>query len=205
MRAWFERIALAAVLVFVSLGPTLAADSAPSDPAAATIASFYATLIDTMKQGKALGLAGREQKLAPAIDAAFDLPLMAQFMVGPQWAGMSQADQSAVVAAFRRYTIADYAHNFDSFDGQRFTVDPNVIVRGPDHIVQTQLVVPKGDPVALNYRMRQVGAKWQIVDVFLNGFVSELATRRSDFAATVASGGGAALAKKLNQLADEMK
>ena len=205
MRAWFERIALAAVLALAGFASAPAADSGQSDPAAATITSFYSTLTDTMRQGKALGFEGRETKLAPAIDSAFDLPVMAQFMVGPGWATMSQADRDSVVAAFRRYTIADYARNFDSYDGQHFTVDPAVIVRGPDHVVQTKLVLQKGDPVTLNYRMRQDGSSWKIVDVFLNGFVSELATRRSDFAATVASGGGAALAKKLDTLADQMK
>jgi len=194
----------ALMLAFAAQSQAGAAPEVPSDPAAARVANFYATLTDTMKEGKSLGMMGREQKLAPAVDATFDLPLMAQFMVGPDWAAMSAADRDAVVAAFRRYTIADYAHNFASFDGQRFTVDPAVMAHGPDRIVQTKLVPGHGDTVPLNYRMRQAGDSWKIVDVFLDGFVSELSTKRSDFAATVSAGGGAALAQKLDTLASEM-
>jgi phospholipid transport system substrate-binding protein len=50
--------------------------------------------------------------------------------------------------------------------------------------------------------MRQVGGTWKVVDVFLNGYVSELATRRADFASTVAAGGAPALVAKINALAD---
>jgi phospholipid transport system substrate-binding protein len=52
--------------------------------------------------------------------------------------------------------------------------------------------------------MRQSGGSWKVIDVYLNGFVSELATRRSDFAATLSSGGAPALVKKINDLADNV-
>ncbi len=186
-----------------ALSPSQAA-TPPSDPAATAISHFYATLTDAMQHGKELGFEGRVRKLAPAVNATFNIPLMAQFTVGPGWASMKQADRDAVIAAFRRYTIADYAHNFDSFNGQNFTIDPNVIVRDPDHIVQTKLVPAKGEPVSLNYRMRMAGGSWKIVDVFLDGFVSELSTHRSDYASTLAAGGGSGLAKKLNALSDDL-
>jgi phospholipid transport system substrate-binding protein len=201
---FLKQICMALVAAIFALAPAHAETAVSSDPAAATIATFYSILTDTMKHGKELGAEGRFQKLAPAVDAAFNIPLMAQFAVGPAWATMSPSDRDAVIAAFRRYTAADYAHNFDSYSGKRFTIDPNVVVRGADHIVQTMLMPGKGDAVTLNYRMRQSGDSWKIVDVFLAGYVSELSTRRSDYAATIASGGGAALAKKLNILSSNL-
>jgi phospholipid transport system substrate-binding protein len=62
-----------------------------------------------------------------------------------------------LIAAFRRLTLANYASNFDSFDGQRFTMDPNVIQRGGDRVVQTTLIPFGEKPVPLLYRMRQDG------------------------------------------------
>ena len=47
-----------------------------------------------------------------------------------------------------------------------------------------------------------MGGSWKIIDVYLNGSISELATRRSDFGATVSSGGAPALIKKINDLSD---
>jgi phospholipid transport system substrate-binding protein len=194
----------ALILTIFAMAPARA-DTVSSDPAAGTISTFYAALTDTMHHGKELGAQGRAQKLAPAIDAAFNIPLMVQFAVGPTWPTMSAADHDALTAAFRRYMIADYAHNFDSYNGEKFTINPTVIVRGDDHIVQSTLTPAKGDVVQLNYRMRAVGPTWKIVDVFLAGYVSELSTRRSDYAATLASGGAPALVKKLNALSDNLE
>jgi ABC-type transporter MlaC component len=45
---------------------------------------------------------------------------------------------------------------------------------------------------------------WQIRDVYLAGTISELATRRSDFAATLRSGGIEALILRLNKKVDDL-
>jgi phospholipid transport system substrate-binding protein len=195
---WWRQAALAFALV-VSCIPARAAD-----PAADRIQTFYSSLLETMKRGPQLGMQGRFQALEPAVDATFDIPAMIQFIVGSSWSGMKDSDKTNLIAAFRRMTVANYAANFDSYDGQQFNVEPNVRQRGPDKIVQTTLV-PKGDkPVPLIYRMREAGGGWKVIDVFLNGYVSELATRRSDFASTIASGGAPALVAKMNQLSDNL-
>jgi phospholipid transport system substrate-binding protein len=187
--------ALALALAFGSAAPAAAAD-----PAAEQVQKFYDTLLGTMKQGPQLGMQGRYRAMEPAVDQAFDLPAMMQFIVGPGWTGMSDRDRSALVAAFRRLTIANYAANFTRFAGEQFKVDSAVQERGPDKLVQTTLL-PAGDkPVPLIYRMRDTSGSWKIIDIFLEGYVSELATRRSDFAATLASGGASALVARMEQL-----
>ncbi len=190
----------------------LLAGSVPlSTPAAAagastvTVQNFYDALLATMKQGPQLGMQGRFAKLAPAVDTAFDLPKMTAYAVGPGFSGYSSADQKALIDGFRRMTIASYASNFKSFDGEKFIVSPDVRQVGTDQLVQTQLVPAGGQPIALNYRMRQAAdGSWKIIDVYSAGYVSELARRRSDFSGIVASGGAQALVKKLNELADNM-
>jgi phospholipid transport system substrate-binding protein len=197
--------ALALTIALAAFVPAAqAADPAITDPAAKQVETFHAALLDVMKRGPQLGMMGRDRALEPAIDSAFDFPTMLPFIVGPNWASMSDADHKSLIAAFRRLTLANYASNFDSYDGQRFTMDPNVIQRGSDRIVQTTLI-PKGEkPVPLLYRMRQAGETWKVIDIFLEGYVSELATRRSDFSATIATGGASALIKKMNDLADSL-
>jgi phospholipid transport system substrate-binding protein len=198
MRAWKSLF----VALVVAVGT--AAQAALADPAAERIQSFYAALIDTMKRGPELGMQGRYHALEPAVDSTFDIPAMIQFIVGPGWANTNEHDKTALIAAFRRMTIANYAANFTKFGGEQFNVEPNVQSRGPDKLVQTTLV-PAGDkPVPLNYRMRNTSGSWKVIDVFLEGYVSELSTRRSDFSATLASGGAPALIAKINQLADSL-
>ncbi len=198
---WIRGLSLVLALLPASL-PALA-DEAASDPAARQVEAFYDTLLDSMKHAKELGLKGRYEKLKPAVEQAYDLPLMTSLAVGPSWSSLSAADQQALATAFERMTIASYAKSFDSYSGEKFTVDPNAQVRGTDKMVQSKLVT-SGQTIPFVYRMRQSNGSWKIVDIYLNGFVSELATRRSDFGATLASGGAPALIKKIDALADTL-
>ncbi|MBV8978922.1 MAG: ABC transporter substrate-binding protein [Alphaproteobacteria bacterium] len=183
---------------------TMAAPAAAqTDPAVQTVQSFYDGLMDTMKQGKALGLNGRIAKMTPVVEQAYDLGDMTRIIVGPGWAGLSASDQQGLTKAFERMTVVSYAKNFDSYGGEKFVVDPAVQPRGADKIVQSKLVT-SGQTVPFNYRLREVGGSWKILDVYLNGTISELATRRSDFGATLASGGAPALIKKINDLTDSL-
>lgn len=197
---------LRTLLVALIMMPVLAGGMparAAGDPNLAVIEKFHAALLDTLKQGKALGIQGRYKKLEPEVDGAFDLKAMTQFTVGPKWSGMSEADRASIVAAFRRMTIASYASNFKEFKDQQFTLDQKVDVRGVDRIVKSQ-IIPKGEkPVNLRYRLREVGGSARIIDVIYES-VSQIATRRSDFSATVNEGGAPALVKKLDEISDRL-
>ena len=65
-------------------------------------------------------------------------------------------------------------------------------------IITSQIVKSNGEPVNINYLMRQSGGGWQIADVYLNGTISELATRRSEFASILRTQGINGLIQVLN-------
>ena len=173
------------------------------DPAATQIESLDNALLASMKAAPTLTMAEQYRQLAPVIERTFDLPVMTAFAVGSAWANFSREEQQALVVAFTRLTIASYAHNFTSFDGERFEIQPDVAVRGVDKIVQTRLISPHSAPVNLTYRMRESAGSWKIIDVYY-GAISQLTTRRADFAAPIASGGAAGLIAHLNSLSDNL-
>jgi phospholipid transport system substrate-binding protein len=172
-----------------------------ADPAVGQVQGFYDALVASMKSGGSAK--SRYEKLKPAVEKAFDLPTMTATAVGPSWASLSDADKKALIDAFSRMTIANYAKNFDSYGGEKFTVEPASIARGNDHFVKSALKTSK-ETIAFNYRTHQVGSEWKITDVYLAGNISQMAQKRSDFAATLASSGPAGLAKRINALSDQM-
>jgi phospholipid transport system substrate-binding protein len=199
MRPVLKLSAAALVLSAALAAPAFAAD----DPQA-QIAAFDNTLVSVMKNGKTLGFQGRYAQLKPAIEQTLDLPTMSRIAAGQAWTGMTDAQRASVIQAFTRLTVASMAHNFDNWNGEHFTIDPEMEVRGQDKVVQTHLI-SKGDPVALAYRMRQTpNGAWKVIDIYYNGTISELTTRRSDFQATLASGGPQALVAHLNALAEKL-
>jgi phospholipid transport system substrate-binding protein len=179
--------------------PTTAIAQA-DDSARVPVQALNDGLLAIMKSGKAAGIAGRSARIAPVVDRVFDLPLMTRLVVGPSWTAMAPADQTALVAAFRRMTIGQYARNFEGWSGQSFAIAPQMEERAGDKLVRTTLN-GAGAPIAISYRLRQSGGQWRIIDVFYKNAISQLATRRADFASVLASGGPKALITHLDQLA----
>jgi phospholipid transport system substrate-binding protein len=197
-RRRFLALSAAAAAYFAASSTSLAA----VDPTAARIQAFYDVLLDTMKQGPQLGVQGRFDKLLPAVHAAYDMPAMMQIACGSNWAKIPADKQQALIDAFERFSTAIYADRFTKFSGQKFVVDPTPVPHNADMVVRTQLIPADGDPVQLNYLMRGQADNMKIVDVFLEGAISELATRRSDFSGVLRTDGADALLAKLKERAD---
>jgi len=184
----------ALVLVALSAATPSPALTAPDATPAQTVQDFYDALTAAMRQGPALGFAGRRHMLDPLIRRALDLPLMTRLVVGPPWKGLSAPEQQRLVEAFSDYSIAVYASRFKEYGGERFIVDPAAARRpNGDVVVSTKLVPKEGETVQLDYLMRDSARGWQVIDVFLSGTISELAARRSEYSAVFRSGGSAAL------------
>jgi len=175
-----------------------------ADPAALRINSLYDALLDTMKQAKQLGLKGRYDKLAPVLAKSYDLASMSRIAVGQSWSTLSAPQQLSIVNAFTRMTTATYASRFDGFSGEQFEILQTADQPNGDKIVKTRIVQSNGKTVALNYLMRKAGADWKIVDVYLDGAISELASRRAEFGAILKSGGPDALVQSLVSRGDKL-
>ena len=193
---------VAVFAILFGLQPAVLRADAP-DPAVRQIEAFYSTLLDTMKRGEQLGLQGRSLQLTPIAEEIFDLAAMAQLSVGPSWPSLSESEKQGIIEAFKRLTITNYAKNFAKFAGEQFLVEPLVKTRNNDKIVESKLIGSDRSAVPFNYRMHLVGDKWKIVDIYLNGYVSQLALRRADFSSTITSAGAAGLVKKINETVDK--
>jgi phospholipid transport system substrate-binding protein len=193
--------ATVALMVLTNAAPALSAS--PED----SVQNFHETLISAMKDGRTLGETGRYARIEPVIRRLFDLPLMSRLAIGASWATLSPAQQQTATAAFGAYITATYADRFDSYSGQRLEVIGQHL-SGPGVIVKTRIVKSNGEPVSVEYAMRQNDGAWQISDVFLDGAISQLATQRSEFGAILRRGGFdgliAALQRKVKLLAGNL-
>lgn len=194
-----RRLIVAAFLALAALVPLGRGEAATSSPAA-TITSFYGTLIAVMKEGRGTPFDQRYATLQPAIARAFNLALMTRIAVGPEWTGFTARQQQRLEAAFARYTIATYTNRFDAYSGERFQVNPQPVANPNGMIVETRLVPASGRPISLDYLMRQgANSQWQVIDVYLSGTISELATRRAEFASVLSAQGPDGLVRLLDQ------
>lgn len=174
-----------------------AAGVGPAD----TIREFYTVLQNTMEKGPTLGPKGRYARLEPVIGETFDLPYMTRIVVGPVWTRISALQQQQAIEAFGRYVAATYAGRFDSYTGQKLQVTGER-PRAADAIVESRIIKADGKAVAIRYLMHQNGDHWRVADVYLDGTISELATRRSEFSSILQQQGIGGLTAVLNAKAE---
>jgi phospholipid transport system substrate-binding protein len=166
-----------------------------------TVQGLYDALLSTMKNGQTLGQSGRFTQLAPVIRRSFDIASMTRLAVGLPWAGLTEPQRQQVTESFGRYISAIYADRFDSYAGQRLEVTGEQAA--PSGVmVQSQIIKASGEPVKVDYMMRRSGDNWLISDIYLDGAISEVATRRSEFAAILKNDGIDGLIAALNRKAD---
>jgi phospholipid transport system substrate-binding protein len=188
----------AAMALAVFSQPGFAAPASSSE----TVQGLYDTLLSTMKNGRTLGQSGRFVQLEPVVRRTFDIASMARLSVGPSsWATMSETQRQQITESYGRYISAIYAERFDSYSGQKLQVtDEQPAAAGV--MVRSQIVKANGEPVQVNYLMRKNGDAWLISDIYLDGAISEVATRRSEFAAILRNQGIDGLIAALNRKAN---
>src|SRR5262245_41295610 len=96
-------------LLAVPSAPALAASAAQSAAPVGPVQRLDNALIEVMKNAEALKFQGRYDKLAPVLNAVFDVPTMTKIAVGPMWNDASPADQKEMVETFGRYMVTMYA------------------------------------------------------------------------------------------------
>jgi phospholipid transport system substrate-binding protein len=166
-----------------------------------TVQNLYDALLSTMKNGRTLGQSGRFTQLEPVIRRTFDIPSMARLSVGSSWASLTEAQRQQVTESFVRYISAIYADRFDSYAGQKLQVTGEQPAAA-GVMVRSQIVKTNGELVKVDYMMHRNGNSWLISDIYLDGAISEVATRHSEFAAILKSQGIDGLIAALNRKAD---
>lgn len=147
------------------------------------VEGFEGALLEVMRHAGGLGYDGRYAALDREIRKVFDLTTMTRIVSGATWSAWTGDQRAQLGEAFTRFVVSTYARRFDGYDGEQFVTDATIPL-GNGVLIMTR-IVPKGaSPIAVNYLLRpHPGTGWRVVDVFLTGSISELATQRSEFSA----------------------
>jgi len=193
-------LVVALLLVPLSLlaGARARAEDPPPASAAPVIEKFHGVLIEVMKDANALGVEGRKAKLAPALDATYDFPAMAQRSIATGWPKLDDGQRERFIAAFRGLTLRTYATRFDGYANERFETTGEESSVAKTVIVRTVLHTETED-IHLDYRLRMTPAGWRVIDVYLSGTVSELALRRAEYTSVLEREGFDALLSALER------
>jgi phospholipid transport system substrate-binding protein len=185
-----------------------AAGEAADPPAPAgpeqVVQSLHSALINAMKGGKQMGFDGRYKLLAPVVDRDFDLTYVARLSLGSKWGDLTKQQREQFVQALRRYSIASYAAEFDSYDGGRFKPEStNSPQRGVETVSTRFTSKGSAKEHQFNYLLHETQSGWRIINVVVDG-VSDLSLKRSQYTRIMQTEGFDTLLSKLNASANRL-
>jgi len=161
--------------------PAMAAD----DPGQLiqTVANEVIELVKT-KTG-----AEREAGLQKVLEAYFDMPFMGRSALATHWEKTSPDERRRYLHAEINAEAHAYSDRFGQYGGQTLDVGKVITRAGGVYVVQSRLNQKEGEPVKIDWEVRNTGEGLRITDVKIEG-VSMVMTRRSDFNSYINEHGG---------------
>ena len=141
----------------------------------------------------AMDATGRQDRLRALLERGFDTDVIGRFVLGRYWQDATDTQRHDFIALFRDFTVASYARRFEGYEGQRLEI-LNIRNQGGAEdrqkvMVGSRMLRPAGDPVRIDWRVRQAEDGWRIYDVVVEG-ISMVLTQRSEIAAVLQRSGG---------------
>ncbi len=118
-----------------------------------------------------------------------DITAASKRVLGLAWRDATPAQQERFVNAFRTLVVRLFASAIPSFAGAKVEVSPTVKAsdRGLE-TVQTRAVSARGAQSRIDFKLRQDGDKWAVVDFSIDG-ISMVATYKAEFASIISKDG----------------
>ena len=169
-----------AILVVGVSGPVSVLAGGGKSPEA-IVATFQDRLVNVMKVADSLTVKQRFKRLEPTFDMTFHFQIMTQIAVGNHWRTTDHASRSKATQSFRRLSISILATLFDGYSGEFFEHQRNTPGPSKTILVVTDLVKSDKKRIEIAYVTRKFKDGWRIIDVVLDGGISELKVKRSEY------------------------
>lgn len=121
----------------------------------------------------------RRQKLREVIDPRFDFRDMARSSLGYHWRSLSPAQREEFSQLFTGLLEASYLGKIEGYKGQKI-VYLKQSQDGSLAQVNTNIVPKGGEPISVNYRLKNDGGSWKVYDVLIDQ-ISLVANYRNQF------------------------
>ena len=123
---------------------------------------------------------------------------------GPYWRAASADQRKRLIEAFRKMSVSSVATLFEGYDGESFRVLRERETQGRTVLVDTEIVRTDDDPIGITYVTAEIKGRWWVLDVIVDGGISELKTRRSEYLKLLKEGGPEKLIAALEAQADHL-
>jgi len=168
-----RRLVLCLAAAAAVAAPARAADG----PAAQLIEKVAAEVIALVKSTSG---PQREAGIRQVLLANFDMAAMGRAALAKHWDSLNEAQRDRYLKAVISAEARAYSERFGQYGGQTLTVGKVASRPNGVSVVDSKLNQTNGQPIAVQWEVRDTGQGQRITDVKIEG-VSMVMTRRSDF------------------------
>src|SRR5947208_1621137 len=137
----------------------------------------------------------RVDRLREALAAVFDYEEMAKRALGPHWRQRTPAEQEEFVKLFRDFLERVYSEKIGLYGGEKVRFGREVM-DSEFAQVESTIIQPKGEEIAVVYKLRQVNGQWKVYDAIVEN-ISIVNNYRSQFDRVISSSSYEELVKRL--------
>ena len=208
MKSGFSKLTLAcaALAILTTANAGLASDlrvDAPSPAIAVTAKSGQDSVAEGAKNfiasmgdrginflgNQSMSAEAKKAELRKLLNESFDMNTIARFSLGTYWKAATPAQQQEYLKLFNNMIVKVYSKRFSDYKGQKFEVKSARKETDKDSVVTSFIVPTDGPQVQIDWRVRNKGGSYRVVDIVVEG-VSMSQTQRADFASVINRGGG---------------
>lgn len=141
----------------------------------------------------------REERFRRLLLKGVDVDTLAGFVLGPHRRSLTPAQRGEYLKLFEDFLVQTYVSRLGLFSGQSFSIRGSQKLGEAEYLVQTHVEKPESRPIRLDWRLRERGGAYRIIDVMVEG-ISMAVTQREEFASVISNGGG-----RIEALLDQLR
>ena len=127
---------------------------------------------------------------------SYDLEKMGKIIIGIDWKQMDTKTQKEFINVFKRFISVNYFRRFNKINELHF--EHQTVTNIEDKFKLARVILTAdNEKFKIDYLLGFKNEKWKIFDVLLDGSISEVATKKSDFKKIIKDEGGSRLVKNL--------
>ncbi len=192
---------LVPVLLLAFAPQASAAPASEADQAAArrAVDGTVEDVLSVLRNGD-LVLAQKRDRIENIAYERFDFEVISKLVLARNWRRMSVQQRADFETEFKRHLSVTYGDSLDRYSDEEVAVTDTRPENNGDVTVRSR-ILGRGDPIAVDYRLRGRKGRWYVIDVIIEG-VSLLSNFRSQTQEVIRAEGPDGLIQMLREKND---
>ena len=128
---------------------------------------------------------------------SYNLEKMWKMIIGVNWKQMETKMQKEFINVFKRFISVNYFRRFNKINDLDFEHQSLRVIEDKFRLASV-ILIADNERIKIDYLLGLKNDQWKIFDVLLDGSISEIATKKSDFKKIINEEGVSGLIKNLS-------